>query len=347
MTVLTRYGSVYGYIPAFTGRIFYVAPGAAGGGTANTATYQVGGQSFSASDNNDGLSPERALASVGKAITLANTPTSPSSPSVGTSASAGTFDDVIVLLPGTHNVDANSTTGAVIKNGRLLITGVPGTSDLSSVGTYPVMRTRTIVKCSISDHVFNVQADDVEFAFLQVVPTTAKSCIVAGTVQKGLYIHDCVFNSVGITESTSTKGVDLTSTTMVAVQRNAFQWDDEQGPCIVLVGTLDASILNNTFSVQDGALAVTIQCGAATDRVLIGENVFTPTNAGVMTVGVDGTGTTLVAGVHAYWNVFNSVGTVNPSPFKNFGTNTYINLTNNYQGSVGAGAGGALITTAI
>src|SRR2546422_178124 len=121
-TQLTSYGSIYGYVPAFTGRVFYVAPGAAGGGSGNTATYQVNGQSYAASDVNDGLDPRRALASLSQAITLANTPTAPSSPSVGTSAAAGTLDDVIVLLPGLHNIDANTSSVPAVANGRLLIT---------------------------------------------------------------------------------------------------------------------------------------------------------------------------------------------------------------------------------
>jgi hypothetical protein len=78
MGYLTKYGAQYGDLPMSMGKtIFFVAP---------AASYTVGGNAYSASDNNDGLSPERALLTIGQAITNAT-------------ANAG---DVIALLPGTH-----------------------------------------------------------------------------------------------------------------------------------------------------------------------------------------------------------------------------------------------------
>ena len=81
MSYLTKAGLLWGQVPHTTGRVYFVSPG---------ATYTIAGRTYSASDDHDGLSPERALRTVAQAITNA-------------SASVG---DVIVLLEGTHTVTA-------------------------------------------------------------------------------------------------------------------------------------------------------------------------------------------------------------------------------------------------
>jgi hypothetical protein len=89
MGYLTKYGSMWGAIPMTGGQVFWVAP---------AASYTVDGRAYSASDDNDGLSPERALRTVNRACALAT-------------ASVG---DVIALLPGAH---VTPTAAAVSKAG--------------------------------------------------------------------------------------------------------------------------------------------------------------------------------------------------------------------------------------
>lgn len=60
MGFLTKYGTIWGQIPLTTGRVFFV------GGS----SYTIEGRAYSGSDNNDGLSPERALATVDYATGL-------------------------------------------------------------------------------------------------------------------------------------------------------------------------------------------------------------------------------------------------------------------------------------
>src|SRR3990167_3407471 len=82
MAYLTKFGSLWGAIPQTAGRVFWVAP---------TASYTVDGRAYSASDDNDGLSPEKALVTIDRAWNLVT-------------ANVG---DVIVLLPGTHSPAAS------------------------------------------------------------------------------------------------------------------------------------------------------------------------------------------------------------------------------------------------
>ena len=58
MAFITKYGTYFGQVPVQLGRVHFVAP---------AASYTVDGRSYSASDDNDGLSPERALLTVDQA----------------------------------------------------------------------------------------------------------------------------------------------------------------------------------------------------------------------------------------------------------------------------------------
>jgi hypothetical protein len=77
------------------GKTIFVAP---------SASYTVGGNAYSASDDNDGLSPERAKLTISGAITNAT-------------ANAG---DVIALLPGTH-----TSAAAALSKAGLTFVGLP------------------------------------------------------------------------------------------------------------------------------------------------------------------------------------------------------------------------------
>ncbi len=326
-TLLTSYGSVYGAVPFNTGRVFYVAPGAAGGGTANTATYQVNGQSYGASDGNDGLDPRRALASLNQALTLVGVATSPSSPSSGTTASAGTFDDVIVLLPGLHNIDANVSAVPTISNGRVLITGVHGAADPSILGEFPVYALRTQVQSSSAQNLLSINANDVEIAFLQFNGKTAKSSISFGATSKRVRIVNCVFNMYGVAASTSTKCIAGNSQTLqfIDIVRNTFLTDAAQGPWIDFTGTTatDINIVQNNMVHQTGTLAVGVQAAAGLDRMVYQQNNHLCGGGGTVTVGFDGTNSSISGGVLAINNMFASQGYTATTCFKNWGaTNT-------------------------
>ena len=71
MSILTNYGGVFGVMPMSAGRTFFVAP---------SASYNVGGQSYAASDGNDGT-PEKALLTLGRSTMVRVLPV-PSPPTI-------------------------------------------------------------------------------------------------------------------------------------------------------------------------------------------------------------------------------------------------------------------------
>jgi hypothetical protein len=186
MGLITKYGSFWGLVPQTTGRTFWVAP---------SASYVVEGNTYPASDNNDGLSPERALLTANQAITNAT-------------ANVG---DVIVLLPGAHSV---SSTIAVTKAG-LTIVGIPGgmmrTTTLrhNSGGR----RTRTTLTCTATAGIcITVSAVDTEIAYITFLPAAAGGRGISLAPLSGAanrtYIHDCAFAMVA-TASVTTYGVTV------------------------------------------------------------------------------------------------------------------------------------------
>src|ERR1700752_1669983 len=138
MALITKYGSFWGLIPQTTGRYFWVSP---------SDSYVIEGNTYSASDNNDGLSPERALRTVNQAITNAT-------------ANGG---DVIVLLPGAHSVSATVN----INKAGLTFTGIPGSLPSAKVrhnAGGKRLRT-TITSTGTAGIIFTVSALDTEIAF--------------------------------------------------------------------------------------------------------------------------------------------------------------------------------------
>ena len=180
MPYLTRYGSYWGTVPTTSGNVYWVAP---------TATYTVEGRTYSSSDNNDGLSPERALATLAQAVTLVT-------------ASAG---DVVVLLPGTHTMTAVAT----LSKAGVTYTGMPGSSPIVTgrmAGSGA--RNKTAVTASASTNTFNITAADVEIAYMHFTAVSAQRSISLSNLADRAYLHDLTFD-MSAAESTSTIGIGL------------------------------------------------------------------------------------------------------------------------------------------
>ena len=185
MSFMTKYGSVWSILPQTTGRYFFVAP---------AATYTLEGQAYEASNNNDGLSPARALRTVAQAVTNAT-------------ASVG---DVIVLLPGAHTV----TAAVVINKAGLLITGIPGaTRGYAAKHPSGAKRLRTTITTSVAEGIiFTISAPDTEVSYINFLPVAAggRGISITPTLATAnrTYIHDCVF-SMQATASTTTYGIHV------------------------------------------------------------------------------------------------------------------------------------------
>ena len=182
MGYITKVGSFWGTVPVTSGRIFWVA---------NADTYTVEGRSYSASDNNDGLSPERALRTVDYAVGL-------------TTANVG---DVIVLLPEVHSSAATVTLDVA----GITITGLPHNNPIPSLhgSSGPARNKCSITNTATAGFIFTVSADDVEIAWLDLIPVAAGGRgIYAQAGADRLYVHDCTFSMIAAA-ATSTYGIAL------------------------------------------------------------------------------------------------------------------------------------------
>ena len=172
MSFITRYGSIFGTIPPTTGRLYFVAP---------AGTYVIDGRTYSSSDNNDGLSPERALATIAQFVTNA-------------SASQG---DTAILLEGTHTL----TSVVNISKAGLTILGVH-----SQYGRQNFTNPKVAISAIGSTiNIFNVTSNNFELGYVTMIPANTLSGIVFGTGNStgtggsnatgvdGLYVHDCLF----------------------------------------------------------------------------------------------------------------------------------------------------------
>lgn len=317
MSYLTRYGSFWGMIPETTGRVFWVAP---------AASYTVEGQSYSASDNNDGLSPERAFLTLDYAIGKCT-------------ANVG---DVIVLLPGAHSWAAVQTVDVA----GLVITGIPRQAATPLMRGAGTRRHVTTVTSSAANSVIAVTADNTEIAFLHVIPVTAQAGIdVQGT---NINLHDLTFDMATPADSTSTFGISITgATSLLRVANCTVNNDGAQGPWFddsagSATITLTESVIENCLVSHSGstawAEAMSLVSGA--EGVIIRDIDFMHTSGGLITLCIQLTGNTTDYGVmiaRCTVPVGGALETVTAT--------SDVQLLNNYIATIDGGTGGTLMTT--
>jgi hypothetical protein len=243
MALITAYGSPFGYLPMTTGRYFFVSP---------TGQYTFEGQSYAASDNNDGVRPERALRTITYALSL-------------TTANVG---DVVVLLQGAHSVSL----GVNITKAGVTVVGIPGAPPNSRMRRAAAGR---IAKSSVTSTetptlakgVFNVQAADVELAFIHFIPPTQGNAVIISGVPAlladRLYIHDCTVAITGTAASTS-NGLSMplvgTGPVQDVLVSNCYfvsgtnSTSGANGPAVSILGTAQAwTIEQSTFELKGTA----------------------------------------------------------------------------------------------
>ncbi len=303
MGVLTKYGTIWGVIPQSSGRVFWVAP---------SDGYTVDGRSYRASDNNDGLSPERALRTPDRAWNLVT-------------ADAG---DVIVLLPGAH-----STTASIAADvAGVTMTGLPG-----GAGNY--LKQKATLGAVTGDQNVNVTAADIEIAFIHFIPITANSAIDLSADADRLHVHHCSFDMATPAANTGTIGIDtIGAASNVLIDNCYFECDGAQGAAIVATALLDSTIEKCTLALSTGTWAAGIVTGAATDRLMIRDCDFLASNA-TMTIGINGTAATIASGITCYRNYFASSVSVG---IDGFGSGE-ADIAENYIAGIGGTDGGVLI----
>lgn len=304
MAALTRYGDFWGRIPETGGNVYWVAP---------AASYTVGGEAHSASDDNDGLDPRRALLTVDRAWNLVT-------------ANVG---DVIVLLPGTHSPSASIAADIA----GVTMMGLP-----SGRGNF--MQPKATIAAITGDQNINITAADIEIAHINFIPVTADTAIDFSAAADRLHVHDCSFDMETPAANTGTIAIEaLGAATHVLIGNCYFKCDGAQGNAIVATATLDSMITDCTFMLSTGTWASVVLCGAATDRLVIRNSDFL-CSAGTMTAGVNGTGATIASGVTVTRCHFSSSTTVS---IDNFDAGE-ADISENYVMGVGATDGGDLIT---
>jgi hypothetical protein len=311
MAYMTRYGAQWGVVPQTSGRILWVAP---------SSPYTMDGQSLVASDDNDGLSPERALRTVNRAWALA------------------VQNDIIVLLPGTHSA---ATSAGVATSVAANVAGVTMMGLPSGPGNPP--RHRASLTCVAADETVNVTAADIEFAYINFLgdaTNTGSAHVNFSAAANRFYVHDCSFDVTAQTANTGILCIDAAgAASHVCIENNYFQSDGAFGAHIDMTATLDSIVQGNILNSQSGTLAASITVAAATDRLTIRRNIFND-GSGTVTAGIDGTAATIAGGCLIYENNFGITFTKNVANF----TAGEAELCNNYTGAVGGGSGGALVT---
>lgn len=304
MGFITKYGTIHGMLPQGAGRIFWVSP---------SDGYTVDGRAYRASDDNDGLSPEKALRTIDRAWNLV-------------SANVG---DVIMLVPGAHTVQTTSVAADIA---GVTMWGLPA-------GRGNRLRSRTSVTTDITgDEAINVTAADIEFAYFDPIPITASDFLDLTAAADGFHMHNFKLDFATPAVSTSTVGLTLAAAENILIEDFSVMCDGAQGNAIVATGAIDSAIRNFTILQSAGTWASAILCGAATTQLHIDKGMFLPSNA-TLTEGINGTGATIAGGVLVTNCMFADSVTVAIDSFDA----SECEIAENYQLGVGGTDGGVLI----
>jgi len=253
MAFVTKYGPIWGQIPSTAGRVFWVAP---------AASYTVNGDGYSASDDNDGLDPRRALLTVDRAWNLVT-------------ANVG---DVIVLLPGTHSPSASIAADVA----GVTMMGLPG-------GAGNFVKQKTTIAAVTGDQNINITAADIEIAYLNLVPVTADSAIDLSAAADRAHIHHCSFDMATPAANTGTIGIDfIAGASNCLIDTCYFECDAAQGPAISFGASLETVAQNLVFALSGGTWVSACTQAAAGRRLLLRDSDWIVGN-GTITNGILGT----------------------------------------------------------
>lgn len=321
MGFLTSYGTQFGALPMSVGRVFFVSP---------SSSYTVAGRAYSASDNNDGLSPERALLTISQAITNAT-------------ASVG---DVIALLPGTH-----TSAAAALNKAGLTFVGLPYFPQATIGNGFYSWQPPVTVTGSTGAAIVMTAADN-SFYNIRFVPVTQQLTVSMTTAcDRARFVH-CMTDNTGVTGHANTRGIIVTTAHLPrGVQVLGCVMKDASvttscGAALNLAASVDF-LVKNCIVYKDGQIA----SGTAWSTAIVVESGCTGTIADTdviiseVSVGITKviTGAALAGAgvVHAIRNTM----TVNTGGLlmDDFAA-ADVDLCNNYVATVAGGTGGTLIT---
>ncbi len=290
MPFVTKYGTYFGLVPAQVGRVHFVAP---------SDSYTVDGRTYSASDDNDGLSPERALRTIAQAYT-------------NITASAG---EVIFLLSGTHSPAATVR----LQKAGITIAGVRSSfaSDLVASSAFAGIPMPSIVNfATAAAPGFSIEANNIEICFVEIRPASGFGGVIFRNANPdALYMHDFVINmAAGQAISLDTAGIDfgyradtaglasrsmsrLTQTTTKAtaylanfsvISGGANGWG-------VLTATVDVTVVGGRFHNRSGAWASPFVVATGTGYVFVQGSHWTCSGTTGIGTCIDGTAAGTIA----------------------------------------------------
>jgi hypothetical protein len=320
MAFVTKYGAEYGSLPMSMGRIHFVAP---------AASYVVDGRTYSASNQNDGLSPERAVLTIAQAISNAT-------------ANAG---EVIALLPGTH-----TSAAAALSKAGLTFVGLPYFPQ-AAVGGYHGWQPQVTVTGSTGSAI-DITAADNTFYNIRFLPVTQQLTVSLTTAAHRTKFVHCMIDNTGVTGHANTRGIIVTTANLPrGVHFLGCIFKDASvttscGAALNLADAVDFWLYKCTIY-TDGQIASGV---AWTTAVIVEDGctgTFEEVNAIISEVSVGITkvitGTTLTGAgvVHA----IRCTQTVNTGGllFDDFAA-ADMDLCLNYVATVAGGTGGTLIT---
>jgi len=313
MGYLTKWGSGWGDIALMTGRQFFVAP---------SATYTLEGRSYAASNDNDGLSPERALLTVNAAVSLAT-------------ADVG---DIILLLPGSHSW---STTQTLSKAG-VKVFGIPGGPiDPAARGTRTTRYDAAVTTSAAATAVFTVTAARVEIAYLHIVPIISGTGIAISAAADA-NIHDITW-VMATAAATDTIGISVTGATPRPRISNQYVYvSDNQGPFLRAASAtagMDGGMLQNSLVVLAGSTAWddVVEITTGVTNFVVRDIDFVNSTGAVFTDIVDSTGNTTDDSVwimRCYFGVGSDLSEATAT------SDVIVNM--NFLGTIQGGTGGAV-----
>lgn len=232
MAYLTKYGSTWGTVPPTQGNIYFVAPGAG----SYTLAGPQGIRTYPASNDNDGLSPERALATINRAWALVT-------------ANAG---DVIVLLAGTHSAAAG-TINCNVAGVTMLGVGhrFDGVAELTSPKT--IIQGATSGGGGLNDDLINITVSDTEIGYVELRPTQGFDavCFETESALDGIFLHHIKLEMTIPDATTKTRGINFG-------HRAARAGSDYGLMGSISTATLWATI-EDLYAISDGAMGPAIE----------------------------------------------------------------------------------------
>lgn len=335
MGYITKYGTMWGEIPQTTGSVYFVAPT-----SSSSSSYNVENRAYSASDNNDGLSPERALATITQAVSNAT-------------ANNG---DIIVLLPGTHNastsMNGQASGNLALSKAGLTFFGMPcfGAGLLS----FSFLKPQVIVTAPAATIAISVTAANNTLANISVLPITQKAGIDFTTAADNLSIVNSFFDLATPVGHASTKGIAATGATQAPKKlfiKNCFFEEDNTGTSHGAAIDVGASIGfrvegNHCYNLGTGAgvgaWTTAMKVNDVAHGIFRGNEFYTLLgSAAAMSAGITGVSMTGASEIQCWNNMF---GVTVTAPFTGF-AGADVDLLNNYVATVAGGTGGTLITS--